>query len=62
MILFDAGGVNVLAALAAFVVWSKIVNFELMRESVKKEFAKKAKFIPFNMEAIDRGKSAAMKG
>jgi len=51
-----------IVALAAFVARSKVVNFELMRESVKKEFAKKAKFIPLNMEAIDRGKKAATGG
>lgn len=58
----DIGNVRAanIVALAAFVARSKVVNFELMRESVKKEFAKKAKFIPLNMEAIDRGKKAAM--
>ncbi len=60
----DIGNVRAanIVALAAFVARSKVVNFELMRESVKKEFAKKAKFIPLNMEAIDRGKKAAMGG
>lgn len=58
----DIGNVRAanIVALAAFVARSKVVNFDLMRESVKKEFAKKAKFIPLNMEAIDRGKKAAM--
>ncbi|RZB30004.1 MAG: 2-oxoglutarate ferredoxin oxidoreductase subunit gamma [Desulfobacteraceae bacterium Eth-SRB1] len=57
----DIGNIRAanIVALAAFVARSKVVNFELMRESVKKEFAKKAKFIPLNMEAIDRGKKAA---
>ena len=60
----DIGNVRAanIVALAAFVARSKVVDFELMRESVKKEFAKKAKFIPLNMEAIDRGKKAAMEG
>ena len=60
----DIGNVRAanIVALAAFVARSKVVNFDLMRESVKKEFAKKAKFIPLNMEAIDRGKKAAMGG
>ncbi|MEA3280301.1 MAG: 2-oxoacid:acceptor oxidoreductase family protein [Thermodesulfobacteriota bacterium] len=60
----DIGNVRAanIVALAAFVARSKVVDFELMRESVKKEFAKKAKFIPLNMEAIDRGKKAAMGG
>ena len=60
----DIGNVRAanIVALAAFVARSKVVDFELMRESVKKEFAKKAKFIPLNMEAIDRGKKAATGG
>lgn len=60
----DIGNVRAanIVALAAFVARSKVVNFDLMRESVKKEFAKKAKFIPLNMEAIDRGKKAASGG
>ncbi len=49
-----------IVALAAFVARSKVVDFDLMRESVKKEFAKKPKFIPLNMEAIEQGKRAAM--
>lgn len=60
----DIGNIRAanIVALAAFVARSKVVDFELMRESVKKEFAKKAKFIPLNMEAIDRGKNAATGG
>ena len=60
----DIGNIRAanIVALAAFVARSKVVDFELMRESVKKEFAKKAKFIPLNMEAIDRGKKAATGG
>ena len=50
-----------IVALAAFVARSKVVDFDLMRESVKKEFAKKPKFIPLNMEAIEQGKRAAKK-
>jgi len=46
-------------ALSAFVARSKVVDFDLMRQSVKKEFAKKPKFIPLNMEAIEQGKKAA---
>lgn len=44
---------------AAFVARSKVVDFDLMRESIKKEFAKKPKFIPLNMEAVEQGKGAA---
>jgi len=48
-----------IVALAAFVARSKVVSFDLMKESVKKEFAKKPKFTPLNMEAIEQGKRAA---
>ena len=48
-----------IVALAAFVFRSKVVDFEVFRESVKAEFATKSKFIPLNMEAIDRGQKAA---
>ncbi len=50
-----------IVAIAAFVARSKIVDFEVLRESVKEEFAAKQKFIPMNMEAMDRGKAAAEK-
>ena len=48
-----------IVALAAFVYRSKVVDFEVLRESIKVEFANKAKLIPLNMEAVDRGKEAA---
>ncbi len=48
-----------IVALAAFVSRSLIVDFELMREAVKNEFAGKAKFIPLNMKAVDRGAEMA---
>ncbi|MDM8554788.1 2-oxoacid:acceptor oxidoreductase family protein [Desulfococcaceae bacterium HSG7] len=48
-----------IVALAAFVSRSHIVDFELMREAVKNEFAAKAKFIPLNMKAVDRGAEIA---
>jgi 2-oxoglutarate ferredoxin oxidoreductase subunit gamma len=48
-----------IVALAAFVFRSKVVNFEVLRESVKAEFASKKNFIPLNMEAVDQGKRAA---
>jgi 2-oxoglutarate ferredoxin oxidoreductase subunit gamma len=57
----DLGSVKTanIVALAAFVVRSKIVDFELLRDCVKEEFSKKEKLIPLNMEALDRGKKAA---
>ena len=48
-----------IVALAAFVSRSLMVDFELMREAVKNEFAGKAKFIPLNMKAVDRGAEVA---
>ncbi len=48
-----------IVALGAFVVRSGIIDFELLKQSVKKEFGKKEKFIPLNMEALERGKQAA---
>jgi 2-oxoglutarate ferredoxin oxidoreductase subunit gamma len=48
-----------IVALAAFVARTGIVDIELMRECIKEEFAKKAKLIPMNMSAVDRGIAAA---
>lgn len=48
-----------IVALAAFVFRSKVVDFEVLRESVRAEFALKKNFIPLNMEAVDQGKRAA---
>lgn len=48
-----------IVALAAFVARSGIVDFEQLREAVREEFAAKAKFIPLNMTAMDRGRETA---
>jgi 2-oxoglutarate ferredoxin oxidoreductase subunit gamma len=48
-----------IVALGAFVARSKIFDFELLRETVLKEFSKKKKFIDLNMAALDEGKKAA---
>ena len=58
----DLGNVRTanIVALAAFVARSKIIDFDLLRECVKEEFSKKEKLIPLNMEALDRGKKAAI--
>ena len=48
-----------IVALSAFVTRSKIVDFEVLRKTVKAEFAKKEKFIPLNMAAMDAGQKAA---
>ena len=46
-------------ALAAFVSRSQVVDFELLRESVRTKFANKEKLIPINMKALEEGKKAA---
>jgi len=60
-IAIEAGSVRSanIVALSAFVARSGIVPIEDLREAVKKEFARKAKLIPLNMDAIDRGVQAA---
>ena len=49
-----------IVALSAFVARSKMVDMDLLRESVKEEFASKEKLIPINMAAIDAGIEAAL--
>ena len=49
-----------IVALAAFVARSKIVDFEMLRNTVKEEFAHKKKLIPLNMDAMDAGQKAAL--
>jgi 2-oxoglutarate ferredoxin oxidoreductase subunit gamma len=48
-----------IVALAAFVSRSQVVDFELLRESVKAKFANKEKLILLNMKALEEGKKAA---
>jgi 2-oxoglutarate ferredoxin oxidoreductase subunit gamma len=48
-----------IVALAAFVSRSQVVDFELLRESVKSKFAKREKLIPINMKALEEGQKAA---
>lgn len=63
-IAIEAGSVRSanIVALSAFVARSGILPIESLRESVKNEFARKAKLIPLNMDAIDRGVQAARSG
>ncbi|MCP4114672.1 MAG: 2-oxoacid:ferredoxin oxidoreductase subunit gamma [Desulfobacteraceae bacterium] len=42
-------------AVSAFAAKSKIVDVDILRECVKKEFAKKPKIVPLNMKAFDEG-------
>ena len=48
-----------LVALGAFVGRSGMVNWSLLADSVKKEFAKKAGRIDLNLQAIEVGRKAA---
>jgi 2-oxoglutarate ferredoxin oxidoreductase subunit gamma len=47
-----------IVALSAFVARSKIVEFDILRKCVKKEFSKKEKLIALNMEAVTAGGEA----
>ena len=49
-----------IVALAAFVSRSQVVDFEILRESVKARFASKEKLIPLNMKALEEGKKVAL--
>ena len=42
-------------AVAAFAARSKMVDLDILRECVKSQFASKAKLIPLNMAAFDKG-------
>lgn len=48
-----------IVALGAFAARSKMVDFEILKESVKAEFAAKAKLISLNMAALEKGRLAA---
>ncbi len=50
---------NILA-LGAFTVRSGMVSYEAIKHSVEEEFAKKQKFIPLNLEALEKGRQAAL--
>ncbi len=53
----QAGSVRAanIVALSAFASKTKLVDLELLRQCVKKEFSAKPKIIPLNMDAFDRG-------
>ena len=48
-------------ALSAFAARSKLVDMDILRECIKEEFASKAKLIPMNMTAVDKGIEIAEK-
>lgn len=60
----EAGSVRSanVVALAAFAARSGVVPLDALRQAVEKEFARKAKLIPLNMDAFDRGVQAAKAG
>ncbi len=57
----EAGSVRSanVVALAAFAARSGVVSLQELRRAVENEFARKAKLIPLNMDAFDRGVRAA---
>jgi 2-oxoglutarate ferredoxin oxidoreductase subunit gamma len=50
-----------IVALSAFAAKAGIVDLELLKECVKEEFSAKAKIIPLNMKAFDKGVDIANK-
>ena len=48
-----------IVALGAFAARSKIVDFDLLRQCVKKAFSSKEKLIPLNLAALEEGKKVA---
>jgi len=48
-------------ALSAFAARSKLVDMDILRDCIKEEFASKAKLIPMNMTAVDKGIEIAEK-
>ncbi|MGD8835137.1 MAG: 2-oxoacid:acceptor oxidoreductase family protein [Desulfobacteraceae bacterium] len=48
-----------IVALSAFVARSKVVAVDTLRHCVEREFEKKPKLIPLNLEAVDAGARAA---
>ena len=48
-----------IVALGAFAARSKMVDFEILQECVRAEFAAKAKLISLNMAALEKGREAA---
>jgi 2-oxoglutarate ferredoxin oxidoreductase subunit gamma len=62
-IAIKAGSVRAanIVALSAFAAKTGIVDLELLKECVKEEFSAKAKIIPLNMKAFDKGVDIANK-
>jgi len=58
----DIGSVKTanIVALAAFVFRSNIVDFDLLHECVRKQFAGREKLIPINLKALEQGRKAVL--
>ena len=58
----DLGSVKAanIVALAAFVARSRIVSMQTLKACIEKEFSKKPRLIPLNMEAVAAGQKAAL--
>jgi len=58
----DIGSVKTanIVALAAFVARSNIVDFDLLHECVRKQFADREKLVPINLKALEQGRKAAL--
>lgn len=60
-IAIKAGSVRAanIVALSAFAAKARLVDMELLKQSIKEEFAAKPKIIPLNMKAFDEGVNIA---
>jgi 2-oxoglutarate ferredoxin oxidoreductase subunit gamma len=58
----DIGSVKTanIVALAGFVAHSNIVDFDLLQECVRKQFAGREKLIPINLKALEQGRKAVL--
>jgi len=58
----DIGSVKTanIVALAAFVARSNIVDFDLLHECVRKQFADREKLVPINLKALEQGRKAVL--
>jgi 2-oxoglutarate ferredoxin oxidoreductase subunit gamma len=48
-----------IVGLGAFAARSKVIDFDVLRDSVKEEFAEKEKLIQINLQALEEGRKAA---
>ena len=51
-----------IVALGAFAARSRFIDFDIVRKAVETEFSKKAKLIPINLKALERGAEVAAGG